>query len=136
MSALDWRESTSEVPSGNRPNQSITVDFDTTNVTAADVITLTNLKAESLYAVVVEVTTGEGATATVDLATGETSPQVFLSNASIETTGTELIGDGADGDAALVWIYVPADTTLKMTVDHNMDAAVLEVKLFRLYCPD
>ena len=106
------------------------VSFATYNGDDGDLFTIMNLPANCLAACVVEVETGEGAAVTIDVNTTESSAQQFLNNASINTAGN-LIGDGDDGDASLIWFYITEACTVQIeTNDDNTDAAVLQVRMF------
>lgn len=113
------------------------VDFDddfTTAVPAAsgDSMDIFSVKADCLIALIVERETAEGGTATIDVTTTETSAQTILDNADINGTGT-LYGDGADGDATLVWFYVASACNIRVLFNNALDNAVVT---FRLVCID
>ena len=108
------------------------VSFATNNGGAADTFNVATVKKGQLIAVVVDLLTAEGGVATIDIVTTETTPQTILDDGSINGTGV-LIGDGADGDAALVWFYILEDAILNIVTNTaSTDTAVLDVDVFTI----
>ena len=138
MATTDLRNSSTAMP-GSPNKQAITiqkqVDFSSNNGDDGDLFTVMNLFAGQIAAFVVVPTTAEGATATIEMKTTETTAQTILSAADINAT-TPLIGDGADGDAAMKWFYIVEDTTVQIeTNNDSTDTAVLDVKAYILDTP-
>lgn len=106
------------------------IDFSVNNGGAADIFKAVALPAKSLVALTVDVDTGEGATCTIDAVTTEDTPQTFLDDASIETA-TTLVGDGADGDASLIWLHILSACTLNIVTNTAAtDAAKITLRVF------
>jgi hypothetical protein len=103
-----------------------TLDFSSTNVSASDVCQALNLKAGYFGQVFLRVTTAEGGTATADVKTDETTPQVFLEAVDLNVAGLKY-GDTADGDAAPLPLYIGEDCVLGIVPDNALDAAVVQV---------
>ena len=54
---------------------------------------------------------------------------IALDDASVENAGT-LVGDGADGDAALKWFYIKEACQVKVLANAALTAAIFRVKAF------
>ena len=131
MSTYDLTNSSTELPA--TPNkQAYAVQKEVSFVTDpggdGDLFTVMALPANCLVAFSVEVETVEGGAATIEMKTTEDTPQTILTGASINSAVT-LIGDGADGDAAVVMFYTHAATTVQIETNTALTgAAVLQVR--------
>jgi len=135
MANTDLRETGSALPaldSGIGFKLTRTVSFVTYNCDDGDTVQIFKLPANCLVTGVVEVNTGEGATCTIEMTTDETTPQTLLTGASIQTAGTLSI-DGADGDAAHIFLHTEEACTVTIETNHDdTDAAVIVVRLLVL----
>ena len=99
-----------------------TLDFSATNTSATNIVQVFTIPAQTvIVAIGIDVTTGEGATCTVDLGDGDSTTR-YLTSSDIETTGNR----AAAAASVVPYVYTAADT-IDMIMDHATDAAVVRV---------
>lgn len=113
-----------------------TIDFAKTNVAQSDVLQLFDIPAKTIIkAVVVDVLTAEGGTATGDIGDGDGSAG-FLSNVNLNSVASTCSGLAlTEGTPNTITgysngKYYSAADTLDLTCDHALDAAKIKVTVF------
>jgi hypothetical protein len=103
-----------------------TLNFATTNASAADVIQALKVGAGMLVTSVrTKITTAEGGTATCDVGDGD-DPNGYNDAADLNAAAG-VIEKNLEADAYGVGKYYSADDTIDLTLDHDLDACVVEV---------
>lgn len=116
-----------EVLEGNRGVKVVEIDFSQTNASAADVVQIAKVSAGTLVEKVdYRVKTAEGGTATADIGDGDDpngyDDAINLNAAANTVAGTLPV---VATDAYAKGKYYAADDTIDLTLDHNLDAAVV-----------
>lgn len=104
----------------------VVIDFAVQNVAGTDGVTVMNVyEGEFVHNIAVEVVTGEGATATVNIGDG-TDPDGFHAVTDIETAAAAVVGGGAYA-AAIGKLYA-ADDTIDLDPTADLDLAKLYIR--------
>jgi len=105
-----------------------TLDFSVTSRTAADVLQVLNVNANTLVLeCMVKVVTAEGGTATFDLGDGD-DPNGYADAVDANSAGELVQASGAYALETLGGRLYTAADTIDITLDHTVDAAKVTVK--------
>ena len=110
----------------------VTLDFSETNASAADTVTVFDVKAKQLLlGMAVEVVTPEGGTATIDIGLTGGDVDAFIDGANINDTAGSVHKSGDAGTNETIVedggeMFTSADT-IDMLVNNDLDTAVIKV---------
>ena len=115
-----------EVVQGRVGYMSKVLDFSVTNASAADVVQALKVKAgTTILSCGTRIKTAEGGTATADL--GDASDPNGFGDAVDLNAAAGTIEKALEADAYGIGRHYSSDDTIDLTLDHALDAAVIEV---------